>query len=309
MAKRVLILGSGPSGLTAGIYAARGGLDATVVKGSQAGGQLMLTTEVENYPGFSEPIMGPNLIEEMTKQAERLGVKFVEDEAVGVDFSSSPLKVKLHDRTLSADAIIIGTGASALWLGLESEQRLRGRGVSSCATCDGFFFRGKEVVVVGGGDTAVEEALFLSRLASKVTVIHRRDELRASRIMQQRALTNPKISFVWDSSVEEVLGKDKVEGVRIRNIKTGQVSELSSAGVFVAIGHKPNSEIFAGQLELDEKGYIKSSAETRTSVEGVFVAGDVYDYLYRQAVTAAASGCKAAIDATKYLEAQEESKG
>ncbi len=305
MAKSILILGSGPAGLTAGIYAARGGLDATVVKGSQAGGQLMLTTEVENYPGFSEPIMGPNLIEEMTKQAQRLGVKFVEDEATGVDFSSTPLKVKLSDRTLSADAVIIGTGASALWLGLESEQRLRGRGVSSCATCDGFFFRGKEVVVVGGGDTAVEEALFLSKLASKVTLIHRRDELRASRIMQQRALTNPKISFVWDSSVEDVLGKDKVEGVRVKNVKTGQVSELGCAGAFVAIGHKPNSEIFAGQLELDEKGYIKSRDETRTSVEGVFVAGDVYDYLYRQAVTAAASGCKAAIDAIRYLEAQE----
>ncbi len=306
MAKSVLILGSGPAGLTAGIYAARGGLDATIVKGSQAGGQLMLTTEVENYPGFSEPIMGPNLIEEMTKQAGRLGVKFVEDEATGVDFSSKPLKVKLSDQTLSADAIIIGTGASALWLGLESEQRLRGRGVSSCATCDGFFFRGKDVVVVGGGDTAVEEALFLSRLASKVTMIHRRDELRASRIMQQRALTNPKISFIWSSYVEDVIGKDKVEGVRAKHVKTGQVSELSCAGVFVAIGHKPNSEIFAGQLELDEKGYIKSRNETRTSVEGVFVAGDVYDYLYRQAVTAAASGCKAAIDAIKYLEAQED---
>lgn len=305
-AKRVVILGSGPAGLTAGIYAARGGLDVTLVKGSPAGGQLMLTTEVENYPGFSEPILGPKLIEEMMKQAERLGVKFVEDEANTVEFSSRPFIVKAGDQMLSADAVIVATGASALWLGLESEQRLRGRGVSSCATCDGFFFRGKEVVVIGGGDTALEEATFLSKLVSKVTLIHRRDELRGSRIMQQRALTNPKITFLWKSVVEAVLGKEKVEGVRLRNLKTGGASELSCDGVFVAIGHKPNSELFAGKLELDEKGYIKSRGETRTSVDGVFVAGDVYDYLYRQAITAAASGCRAAIDAIRYLEAEEE---
>jgi thioredoxin reductase (NADPH) len=243
----------------------------------------------------------------MMKQTERLGVKFIEDDASAVNFSSRPFTVKLSgSETISGDAVIIATGASAIWLGLESEQRLRGKGVSACATCDGFFFKGKEVVVVGGGDAALEEALFLSRLASKVTLVHRRADLRASRIMQQRALTNTKISFVWNSVVEEILGEEKVQGARLKNLKTGQGSDLACTGVFIAIGHRPNSELFRGQIELDEKGYIKlENGDTRASVEGVFVAGDVYDYKYRQAVTAAASGCRAAIDAIRYLEALE----
>lgn len=303
---KVIVLGSGPAGLTAAIYAARGGQDVKLIAGAQPGGQLMLTTQVENYPGFSKPMMGPDLIDEMTKQAGRIGVNFVQDEATAVDFSSKPFRVMVGDQAHLGDAVIVATGASALWLGLQSEQRLRGRGVSSCATCDGFFFKDKEVVVVGGGDAALEEAIFLSRLASKVTLVHRRNQLRASRIMQQRAFTNPKIGFVWDSVVEEILGKEKVEGIRTRNLKTDSASEVKCSGVFIAIGHKPNSELFLGQLEMDEKGYIKVTDKTKTSVEGVFVAGDVYDYYYRQAVTAAGSGCRAAIDAIKYLEVRGE---
>ncbi len=302
MPKKLLIIGSGPAGLTAAIYAARGGLEPIVISGALPGGQLMLTTEVENYPGFSEPILGPQLMDEMRKQAERLGTKFVDTDATSVDFSSMPFKVFVDQEAHTGDAVIIATGASAMWLGLESEQRLRGKGVSACATCDGFFFKDKEVEVIGGGDTAMEEALFLTKFATKVTVIHRRDELRASKILQARAFENPKINFLWNSIVEEILGKDKVEGIRITNVKTGETSTISCEGVFIAIGHNPNTEIFRGHVEVDEKGYAVRKNESRSNVEGVFVAGDVYDYVYRQAVTAAASGCKAALDAIKYLE-------
>lgn len=305
LVKNVLILGSGPAGLTAAIYAVRGGLEPIVIAGDQPGGQLMLTTEVENYPGFSKAIMGPDLMDEMRLQAERLGAKFIDKNATAVDFVGRPFKVKTGDQEHTGDAVIIATGASAMWLGLESEQRLRGKGVSACATCDGVFFRGKEVVVMGGGDTALEEATFLTKFCTKVRVIHRRDELRASKIMQQRAFQNPKIDFIWNSVVEEVLGTDSVEGIRIRNVETGETSAVKCQGLFVAIGHKPNTELFRGQLDLDEKGYVVRKNESRTSVEGVFVAGDVYDYSYRQAVTAAGSGCKAAIDAIRYLEARE----
>jgi len=302
MSKRVLIIGSGPAGLTSAIYSVRGGLEPVVISGSLPGGQLMLTSEVENYPGFAEPIMGPQLMDEMRKQAERLGTKFVDTDATSVDFSSKTFKVVAGEETYEGDAVIIATGASAMWLGLDSEQRLRGRGVSACATCDGFFFKDKEVVVVGGGDTAMEEALFLTKFATKVTVIHRRDELRASKILQARAFENPKINFLWNTMVEDIVGRDQVEGVRVKNLVTGETSKIVCQGVFVAIGHKPNTEIFRGHVEVDEKGYAVRKNETRSSTDGVFVAGDVYDYVYRQAVTAAASGCKAALDAIKYLE-------
>ncbi len=302
MSKRVLIIGSGPAGLTSAIYSVRGGLEPVVISGSLPGGQLMLTSEVENYPGFAEPIMGPQLMDEMRKQAERLGTKFVDTDATSVDFSSKTFKVVAGEETYEGDAVIIATGATAMWLGLDSEQRLRGRGVSACATCDGFFFKDKEVVVVGGGDTAMEEALFLTKFATKVTVIHRRDELRASKILQARAFENPKINFMWNTMVEDVVGSNQVEGVRVKNLVTGETSKIVCQGVFVAIGHKPNTEIFRGHVEVDEKGYAVRKNETRSSTDGVFVAGDVYDYVYRQAVTAAASGCKAALDAIKYLE-------
>ena len=302
MSKRVLIIGSGPAGLTSAIYSVRGGLEPVVISGSLPGGQLMLTSEVENYPGFAEPIMGPQLMDEMRKQAERLGTKFVDTDATSVDFSSKTFKVVAGEETYEGDAVIIATGASAMWLGLDSEQRLRGRGVSACATCDGFFFKDKEVVVVGGGDTAMEEALFLTKFATKVTVIHRRDELRASKILQARAFENPKINFMWNTMVEDVVGSNQVEGVRVKNLVTGETSKIVCQGVFIAIGHKPNTEIFRGHVEVDEKGYAVRKNETRSSTDGVFVAGDVYDYVYRQAVTAAASGCKAALDAIKYLE-------
>jgi thioredoxin reductase (NADPH) len=297
----VIIIGSGPAGLTAAIYCGRALLKALVVAGVEAGGQLMLASKVENYPGFAEPILGPELIAQMRRQAERFGAEFINDNVTWVDFSSRPFKIAVGSRPLEARAAIIATGSSAKWLGLESEQRLRGRGVSSCATCDGFFFRDKSVVVVGGGDTAMEEALFMTKLASKVTVIHRRDKLRASKILQERAFKNEKISFIWNSIVEDVLGENRVEGIRIRNIKTGETLDLWCDGVFIAIGHKPNTEIFKGQLELDAKGYIVTHDETKTSVEGVFAAGDVRDFRYRQAITAAGSGCKAAIDAERFL--------
>ena len=299
----VIILGSGPAGLTAAIYAARANLKPLVIAGREAGGQLMLTTEVENFPGFPEGILGPDLMERMRRQAERFGAEFVDDDAAGVDFTRRPFRVFTENQTFEAQAVIIATGASAKWLGLESEARLRGRGVSSCATCDGWFFQNQKVVVVGGGDTAMEEALFLTRFASEVVVVHRRDELRASKIMRERALSHPKIRFIWSAVVEEVLGTDSVEGVRLRNVKTGQRWEEPCRGLFVAIGHQPNTAFLKGQVELDERGYVVVRDETRTSVEGVFCAGDVADYRYRQAVTAAAAGCKAAMDAEKYLEA------
>lgn len=302
MNKNLLVLGSGPAGLTAAIYGARGGLDVTVVSGLEPGGQLMLTTDVENFPGFEEPILGPVLMQQMRSQAQRLSVKFIDDVVKSVDFSSRPFKVNIGDQTIEGGAVIVATGASSKWIGLESEQRLRGKGVSSCATCDGFFFKGKDIVLVGGGDVAMEDANFLTKFANKVTVIHRRNELRASHVLQQRAFSNAKITFIWDSVVEEILGKDVVEGARIKNVKTGELSELKCHGVFVAIGHKPNTEILQGQLELDAKGYAVTKEQNSSSVKGVFVAGDVFDHVYRQAVTAAGTGCSAAMDAIRYLE-------
>ncbi len=300
--RNVVILGSGPAGLTAAIYTARADLKPLVIAGRQAGGQLMLTSEVENFPGFPEGIMGPELMDRMRQQAERFGAEFVDEDAVGVDFSGEPLVVLTEAERFEARAVIVATGASARWLGLPSEARLMGRGVSSCATCDGFFFRNKDVAVVGGGDTAMEEAIFLTKFARSVTVIHRRDELRASKIMQDRALNHPKITFRWNSTVCDILGTDHVQGIVVEGVKDHRRTEIPIDGVFVAIGYTPNTEIFRGQLELDERGYIRRQDGSRTNVPGVFVAGDVEDYRYRQAVTAAGDGCRAAMDAEVYLE-------
>lgn len=302
----IIIIGSGPAGLTAAIYAGRALVKTLVVAGRLSGGQLMLTSGVENFPGFHDGIQGPELMQEMKKQAERFGVQLLEDDVESVDFSRRPFKVTVGGSIHTSKAIIVATGSSAKWLGLLSEERLRGRGVSSCATCDGYFFRGKRVVVVGGGDTAVEEALFLTKYASEVIVVHRRGELRASKIMQKRALSNEKIKFVWNSVIDDVLGKQGVEGVRLKDVKKGEQSIVPCDGVFVAIGFEPNTKIFGGQVRLDEKGYVITREETRTSVDGVFVAGDVHDFRYRQAVTAAGEGCKAALDALAYLEEQKE---
>jgi thioredoxin reductase (NADPH) len=300
--RNVIILGSGPAGLTAAVYTARADLKPLVIAGRQAGGQLMLTSEVENFPGFPEGIMGPELMDRMRQQAERFGAEFIDEDATAVDFSGKPLAVMTDGERYEGNAVIIATGASARWLGLPSEARLMGRGVSSCATCDGFFFRGKDVAVVGGGDTALEEAIFLTKFAKSVAVIHRRNELRASKIMQDRALHHPKIRFIWDSAVTEVLGSEHVQGVILENLRTRHRTDLSVDGLFVAIGYTPNTEIFQGQVDLDERGYVKVSDGTRTNVAGVFVAGDVEDYRYRQAITAAGEGCKAAMDAEVYLE-------
>jgi thioredoxin reductase (NADPH) len=302
----VIIIGSGPAGLTAAIYAGRALVKTLVVGGRLSGGQLMLTSGVENFPGFSEAVQGPNLMQEMRKQAERFCAEIIDEDAVSVDFSHKPLKVTAGENVHTTKAVIIATGSSAKWLGIPSETRLRGRGVSSCATCDGYFFRGKRVVVIGGGDTAIEEALFLTKYATEVVVVHRRGELRASKIMQRRALSNEKIRFVWDSVIDEVLGEQKVEGVKVRNLETGGLSIVPCDGVFVAIGYQPNTRIFGGQIKLDDKGYVLSEDGTKSSVEGVFVAGDVHDYKYRQAVTAAGEGCRAAMDALAYLEEQKE---
>jgi thioredoxin reductase (NADPH) len=299
---KILVIGSGPAGYTAAIYASRGGYETTVISGSQLGGQLTITTEVENFPGFSEGIQGPSLMEEMKVQAQRFGSQIIDDEVNSVDFKSQPFTVKGAQKTYHADAIIIATGASAMWLGLESEQRLHGRGVSACATCDGFFFKNKDIIVVGGGDTALEEANFLTKFANSVTIVHRRDVFKASRVMQQKTFSNPKIKFLWNSAVKEILGESKVEAVSIQNTKDGSLSTIKCDGVFVAIGHRPNSGVFQNILELNEKGYIVRKSRTMTNVEGVFVAGDVYDYEYRQAVTAAGYGCEAALDAIKWLE-------
>jgi len=297
----VVILGSGPAGLTASIYTSRAGLKTLVVAGTLWGGQLMLTQEVENFPGFENGILGPKLMEKIQKQAERCGAELIFEHATSVDFKSKPFKVTAGNTVYEAKAVIIATGASAKWLGLESETRLRGRGVSVCATCDAPFFRNRKVVVVGGSDTAMEEAFVLSKVASEVKVIHRRDKLRACKFLQEKAFENPKITFVWNSTVQEILGKDRVEGVRLRNVVSGEESVLSCDAVFVAIGHKPNTGIFKDQIELNQTGYIAAREETRTNIDGVFVAGDVADHRYRQAIAAAGSGCKAALDAEKYL--------
>jgi thioredoxin reductase (NADPH) len=302
---RLLIVGSGPAGYTAAIYAARAELAPVVLAGLQFGGQLMLTTDVENYPGFPASISGPALMEQFQAQAERFGARILFEDATRIDLSCRPFRVETAERAFLADALILATGASAQWLGLDSEKRLMNKGVSACATCDGALFRGKAMAVVGGGDTAMEEALFLTRYATKVTVIHRRHELRASKIMQERALAHEKIEFLWDSVVEEVVGEDYVTGVRVRNLKSEALSELPVEAVFVAIGHKPNTDLLRGQLALDGVGYLKvEPGTTRTGVEGVFACGDVMDPSYRQAVTAAGTGCMAAIDAERWLAAQ-----
>jgi len=298
----VIIIGSGPAGLTAAIYTSRTELKTLVVAGAMWGGQLMLTMKVENFPGFKDGILGPELMDNMLKQAERFGAHIIFEDATAVDFSSKPFKVSVGDKIYEGRTVIIATGTSPKWLGLESEQRLRGRGVSTCAICDAAFFRDKRVVVVGGGDTALEEALILTKFAKEVKVIHRRDKLRASKILQERAFKNPKIEFIWSSTVKEILGKERVEGIKLRKVDTDEEFELKCDGVFIAVGQRPRTEIFKDQIELDEAGYVIVKDETKTSLEGVFAAGDVKDRRYRQAITAAASGCKAAIDAEKYLE-------
>ncbi len=301
-AARLVIVGSGPAGLTAALYAARAELAPVVVSGVPAGGQLLVTTEVENFPGFPEGIQGPELVDRMRRQAARFGAEFVDDQVTRVDLAHRPfLVVTGASGSFRADALIVATGANARWLGIPSETARRGRGISACATCDGFFFKGKELAVVGGGDTAMEEALFLTNFAPHVTIVHRRGTLRASAIMQERARQHPKISFLLDTEVVEVLGPDGVEALRLRNVRTGARSELKVQGLFVAIGYDPATEVFRGQLELDARGYVAVHDHSRTSVTGVFAAGDVHDHRYRQAVTAAGAGCMAAIDAERWL--------
>ena len=303
---KVAIVGSGPAGYTAAIYAARAELEPVVFAGMAFGGQLMLTTDVENYPGFPEGVTGPEMMELFQKQAERFGTRVFKEDATAVDLGERPFRVRSDSHEFTADALIVATGASARWLGLPSEERLQNRGVSACATCDGALFRGQEMAVVGGGDTAIEEALFLTRFASNVHVLHRRDELRASKIMADRAQRNEKISFVWNSVVEEILGDDEVTGVALRDVNTGAKSRLDVGAVFIAIGHTPNTELFEGVLETNEQGYILvQNGSTRTNVEGAFACGDVMDPTYRQAVTAAGTGCMAALDAERWLAEQE----
>jgi thioredoxin reductase (NADPH) len=300
--KKVVIIGSGSAAYTAAIYAARANLDPLVFGGVAMGGQLMITSDVENFPGFPEAITGPELMERMNRQVQRLGVKIVQEYVSKVDLSKRPFEVETTEGTkATANALIVATGANAKWLGIPTEKKLMGHGVSACATCDGFFFKQKDVLVVGGGDTAMEEANFLTNFAKKVTVVHRRDTLRASMIMQDRAKKNPKISFIWDSAIEEVLGDDHVNGAKLKNLKTGAVTQVACDGIFVAIGHTPTTAFLNGQLKVNEAGYVVADDRTRTSVEGVFAAGDVMDDRYRQAITAAGNGCKAALEAERFL--------
>jgi len=302
--RSIVVLGSGPAGYTAGLYAARANLKPLVLKGLEAGGQLMLTTDVENYPGFPDGIIGPELMEAMEKQAARFEAEIVAQTATRVDLSERPFGVWAGDEEWRADTIVISTGASAKWLGIPGEERLRGRGVSACATCDGFFYRDRELIVVGGGDTAMEEASFLTKFARKIGLVHRRDEFRASKIMQDRVHENPKIDVIWDSTVEEIHGDTAVTGATLRNVKTGETTEHPTDGVFMAIGHTPNTSLFEGQLELANGYIVVEEPTTKTSVPGVFAAGDVTDLVYRQAVTAAGQGCKAAMDAERFLESE-----
>jgi thioredoxin reductase (NADPH) len=303
--RNVIVIGSGPAGYAAALYAARANLEPLVLKGLEAGGQLMLTTDVENYPGFIDGIMGPELMDQFEKQAARFGAEILPVHVTEVDLSVRPFTVKAGDQAWQAETIIVATGASAKWLDIPGEQQLRGRGVSACATCDGFFFKDRELMVVGGGDSAMEEATFLTKFASKVTIVHRREEFRASKIMQDRALSNPKIEVAWNATIDEIHGEDAVTGVTLRNTVTGETRDVATDGVFMAIGHTPNTSLFEGTLDLDDGGYVLvTEPRTNTSVEGVFAAGDVTDTIYKQAVTAAGQGCKAAIDAEKYLEAK-----
>jgi thioredoxin reductase (NADPH) len=299
--RKVVIIGSGPAGLTAAIYAARANLEPLVIAGNVPMGQLMITSDVENYPGFPEGIQGPELMAKFREQAERFGSTIIEKDATRVDFGERPFRIWIGDDVYRADAVIVATGASALWLGIPSEEEFRGRGVSACATCDGFFFRGRDVAVVGGGDTALEEATFLTRFAEKVTMLVRRDEFRGSMIMQERAKRDPKIEILWNKEVAEVKGEMTVNGLTLRDTATGETSDLPVQGMFVAIGYKPNTDLFADQLRVGEGGYLEVVGETGSGIDGVFVAGDVHDHHYRQAVTAAGDGCKAAIDAERWL--------
>jgi thioredoxin reductase (NADPH) len=303
--ERLVFWGTGPAGRTAAIYAARAELAPLVFEGTQAGGQLMITTDVENYPGFPDGVLGPDLMDLFRRQAQRFGARLESADVTAVDLSTRPFLVKAADAEYQADAIIVATGAEARWLGIPGEERLRGYGVSACATCDGFFFKGRPVAVVGGGDTAMEEALFLTRFASEITIVHRRDEFRASPIMSRRVLDHPKVKARWNAVPQEVIGDKAVTALRVRDVKSGQVSDLPVEGVFVAIGHDPVTGVFNGQLELDERGYLRTSTGSATSVPGVFAAGDVADPTYRQAITAAGMGCRAALDAARWLEAQE----
>ena len=303
--ERVVIIGSGPAGLTAAIYAARADLAPLMIEGLEAGGQLMLTTDVENYPGYPDGIMGPEMMDLFRKQAERFGTRIVTSDVTAIDFSKPPFGIWVDQDEYRTDAVIVASGASARWLGIPGEEKLRGHGVSACATCDGFFFRDREIMVVGGGDSAMEESLFLTKFASKVTIVHRRGEFRASKIMARRALEHPKIDIRWDSVVEEILGDNAVSGVRVRNVATDAIEEAATEGVFVAIGHDPNTSLFQGVLYLDDNGYLKTYHNTMTSVEGIFASGDVVDHVYRQAVTAAGMGCAAAIDVERWLDREE----
>jgi thioredoxin reductase (NADPH) len=309
--RKVAIIGSGPAGLTAALYCARANLSPLLVEGLEAGGQLMITTLVENYPGFRKGIQGPELMEEMREQAAHFGTEIVQGNVTRVELGRRPFSIGLADgRTITSEALIVATGASARWLDIGSDRKLSGRGVSTCATCDGYFFRGKPIAVVGGGDSAMEEAIYLARLASKVTVIHRRDSLRASKIMQDKAFSNPKIEFVWNAEVTDVkdVSRGEVTGLVVRDLKTGQMRDLAVDGLFIAIGHDPNTSIVRGQLDLDDKGYIVTHSGTKTNVPGVFAAGDVQDRVYRQAVTAAGTGCMAALDAERFLEGVDEAE-